>query len=167
MCTQNERTPAQVSTLIATYRLATGEHVQLVQSTEALKQVLASDAVLRGEAEGVVAVDCEGVPESICLLQLATRERVVVVDGISVGEKEMCAMLAPLLTSKRTVKLLHDLHKDAAALAAIGGVEISYCLDSQLVMERISHSLHMGFNEVCACSYVLCLCVCNGRWGWV
>jgi len=60
----------------------------------------------------------------------------------------MCESLAPLLTSKQTVKLLHDLHKDAAAFAIIGGVEMSNCLDSQLAMELISQKLHMGFNEM-------------------
>ncbi len=46
------------------------------------------------------------------------------------------------------MKLLHDLHKDAAAFATIGGVEMSNCLDSQLAMELISQKLHMGFNEM-------------------
>ena len=106
------------------YRLATGEDVELVQSAQRLQQLLASDTALRGDSNSVV-LDCEGVPESLHLIQLATRERVVVLDGIKLGQKEMCALLAPLLTSKRTVKLLHDLHKDAAALASIGGVEMS------------------------------------------
>ena len=79
-----------------------------------LEQLLASDATLRGDTEGVVAVDCEGVPDTLCLLQLATQERVLVLDGIKLGQETMCQLLTPLLTSKKTVKLLHDLHKDAA-----------------------------------------------------
>jgi stage III sporulation protein SpoIIIAA len=140
--------PEEATSQTASYRLATGENVELVQSLERFEQLLASDATLCGETDSVVALDCKGVPEALHLIQLATKERVVVLDGIKLGQKEMCALLAPLLTSKRTVKLLHDLHKDAAALASIGGVEMSNCLDSQLIMELISHSLNMGFNEM-------------------
>ena len=130
------------------YRLVTGEEVELVHNVGRLEQLLASDATLRGDAEGVVAVDCEGVPDTLCLLQLATQERVLVLDGIKLGQETMCQLLTPLLTSKKTVKLLHDLHKDAAALATIGGVKMSNCFDSQLAMELISRTLHMGFNEM-------------------
>jgi hypothetical protein len=151
-CTQMEGDgghPEEAARPVATmYRLATGEDVELVQSAQRLQQLLSSDTALRGDSDSIVALDCEGVPESLHLIQLATRERVVVLDGIELGQKEMCESLAPLLTSKRTVKLLHDLHKDAAAFATIGGVEMSNCLDSQLVMELISQKLHMGFNEM-------------------
>jgi stage III sporulation protein SpoIIIAA len=140
--------PEEAASQTTSYRLATGENVELVHSLERFEQLLASDATLCGETDSVVALDCEGVPEALHLIQLATKERVVVLDGIKLGQKEMCALLAPLLTSKRTVKLLHDLHKHAAALVSIGGVEMSNCLDSQLIMELISHSLHMGFNEM-------------------
>ena len=141
--------PKEATRPVATsYRLATGEDVELVQSAQRLQQLLASDTALRGDSDSVVALDCEGVPESLHLIQLATRERVVVLDGIKLGQKEMCESLAPLLTSKRTVKLIHDLHKDAAAFATIGGVEMSNCLDSQLAMELISQKLHMGLNEM-------------------
>jgi hypothetical protein len=142
------RPVARVAHVANWYRLATGEDVELVQSAQRLQQLLASDTALRGDSDSVVALDCEGVPESLHLIQLATRERVVVLDGIKLGQKEMCESLAPLLTSKRTVKLLHDLHKDAAAFATIGGVEMSNCLDLQLAMELISLKLHMGFNEM-------------------
>lgn len=36
---------------------------------------------------------------------------------------------------------------DAAALAKIGGVQLANCIDSQLVMELLHGSLHMGFND--------------------
>ena len=64
------------------YRLVTAEEVELVHNVGRLEQLLASDATLRGDTEGVVAVDCEGVPDTLCLLQLATQERVLVLDGI-------------------------------------------------------------------------------------
>ena len=133
------------------YRLATGEDVELVQSAQRLQQLLASDTALRGDSNSVV-LDCEGVPESLHLIQLATATTrsvlVLVLDGIKFGQKEMCESLAPLLTSKRTVKLLHDLHKDAAAYSTIGGVEMSNCLDSQLAMELISQKLYMVLNQM-------------------
>jgi len=46
----------------------TAEEVELVHNVGRLEQLLASDATLRGDAEGVVAVDCEGVliPDTLC-----------------------------------------------------------------------------------------------------
>jgi stage III sporulation protein SpoIIIAA len=118
-----------------------------------LKQLIAADPALRGDARCIVAVDCEGVPESLHLMQLAytTTERVtrvIVLDGVMLGEIDMCKLLQPLLTSDMTVKLFHDLHMDAAALAKIGGVELANCIDSQLVMELLYGTLHMGFNDM-------------------
>ncbi len=125
-----------------------------MQSAQRLQQLLVSDTALRGDSNSVV-LDCEGVPESLHLIQLATATTrsvlVLVLDGIchriKFGQKEMCESLAPLLTSKRTVKLLHDLHKDAAAYSTIGGLEMSNCFDSQLAMELISQKLYMGLNQ--------------------
>jgi hypothetical protein len=55
------------------YRLATGEDVELVQIAQRLQQLLASDTALRGDSDSVV-LDCEGASESLQLIQLATRE---------------------------------------------------------------------------------------------
>ena len=132
----------------SSFHLSSGEEVELVQTVERLKQLLASDAALNGDAESVVAVDCEGVPEALHLIQLATSERVLVIDGVELGQAELCEVLTPLFTSERTIKLLHDLHKDAAAIATIGSVTLVNCLDSQLAMELLSGSLHMGFNDM-------------------
>ena len=132
----------------SSFQLASGERVELVESLERLNMIIASDATLRGETDDEVAVDCEGVPEALFLIQLATKERTLVIDGVKLGEQEMCEVLAPLFSSELTTKLLHDLHKDAAALATIGGVALVNCLDSQLAMELVSGALHMGFNEM-------------------
>ena len=132
----------------SSFQLASGERVELVESLERLKMIVESDATMRGETEDEVAVDCEGVPEALFLIQLATKERTLVIDGVKIGEQEMCEVLAPLFSSEHTTKLLHDLHKDTAALATIGGVALVNCLDSQLAMELVSGALHMGFNEM-------------------
>jgi stage III sporulation protein SpoIIIAA len=137
---------------VESYRLPSGQLVELVQTIEHLKQLIAADAVLRGDARCVVAVDCEGVPESLHLMQLAYHttalaKRVLILDGVRLGEDAMCTLLAPLLTSDVTVKLFHDVHMDAVALADIGGVQLTNCIDSQLVMELLHGSLHMGFND--------------------
>jgi stage III sporulation protein SpoIIIAA len=115
---------------------------------EQLHALLARDAALRGEAETVVAVDCEGVPEELFLIQVATSARVLVLDCVLLGVREACQALAPLLTSEITTKLLHDLHNDAAAMASLGGIELAGCLDSQLAMEALHGKLHMGFNDM-------------------
>ena len=129
--------------------LSSGETVDVVHTREQLDELLRADAALRGEEEAVVAVDCEGVPEELYLIQVATATHVLVLDCVKLGVRESCEALRPLLTSDRTLKLLHDLHNDAAALARLGGVEeLSGCLDTQLAMELLAGKLHMGFNDM-------------------
>jgi hypothetical protein len=135
------------------HRLSSGDVAELVQSVTRLQQLLASDAALRGDLRCVVAVDCEGVPQALHLIQLAyfTAEgvkRVIVVDGVALGEINVTKLLAPLLTSELTVKLFHDLHMDAAAFANIGRLKLVNCIDSQLVMELRHGAPLMGFNKM-------------------
>jgi hypothetical protein len=120
------------------YRLSSGDVVELVQNPTRLQQLLESDAALRGESPCVVAVDCEGVPEALHLIQLAyfTTEgvkRVIVLDGVTLGEMNMTKLLAPLLHSELTVKLFHDLHMDAVAFANIGCLQLVNCIDGAAV----------------------------------
>ena len=135
------------------HHLSSGDVVELVQSATRLQQLLASDAALRGDARCVVAVDCEGVPHALHLMQLAYFtaggvKRVIVVDGVAIGEMIVMQLLAPLLTSELTVKLFHDVHMDAAAFAHIGRLQLANCIDSQLVMELHHATLLMGFNKM-------------------
>jgi hypothetical protein len=135
----------------ASFRLASGELVEFVQSIVRLRQLIARHAELRGDVDCIVAVDCEGVPESLHLIQLAftSNERagcVIVLDGVKLGELEMCQLLAPLFSSELALKMFHDLHMDAAALATIGGIRLANCIDAQLVMELLHGTLCMGFN---------------------
>jgi hypothetical protein len=81
---------------VALFRLATGEVVELVQSIARLNQLMASDAELRGDVGCVVAVDCEGAPESLHLIQLAfiaagNVSKVIVLDGVKLGGFLKCA----------------------------------------------------------------------------
>jgi predicted Fe-Mo cluster-binding NifX family protein len=145
--------PDATDTAAWLYRLSSGDVVELVHSAAHLQQLLESEAALRGDASCVVAVDCEGVPKALHLIQLAyfTMEgvkRVIIIDGVAIGEVNMIKLLAPLLTSESTVKLFHDLHMDAAAFANIGCLQLANCVDSQLVMELRYGTLLMGFNKM-------------------
>jgi hypothetical protein len=62
-----------------------------VELVHTIEQLIAADAALRGDAQCIMAVDCEGVPESRHLIQLAylttgLATRVIVLDSVSLGE---------------------------------------------------------------------------------
>ena len=65
---------------------------------------------------------------------------------------KVCELLLPLLTSKITIKLMHDLHHDVDAIYHFGKVNMCGCLDTQLVMEHIypdeDKGPFMGFNHM-------------------
>jgi hypothetical protein len=48
--------------------------------------------------------------------------RVIVLDGVKLGELEVCQLLTPLLSSELALKLFRDLNVDASALATIASV---------------------------------------------
>ncbi len=137
---------------VESYHLPAGQLVELVHTIQHLKQLIAAVAALRGDAQCIVTVDCEGLPESLYLIQLAypttgLATRVTVLDGVRLGEIGMVTLLAPLLTSDENIKLFHNVHMDATALARIGGAQLANCIDSQLVIELLHGSLHMWFND--------------------
>jgi ribonuclease D len=113
-----------------------------------LQELIATDAALGGDKQTLVAMDCEGVPEELQLMQIATADGVAVIDCGTIGARAVCEALTPLLTSTRTVKLLHDLKMDAVAIHSLGGVELNGCIDSQLCMEAMTGNVHMGFNPM-------------------
>ena len=97
----------------------------------------------------VVAVDCEGVPESLFLIQVGTCNATYVFDCVKLGGKKVCESLRPLLTGPHVTKLFHDLHNDAVAISMVGGVfPLSYTLDTQLAIEALTGNLHIGFNNM-------------------
>jgi hypothetical protein len=127
------------------WKMADGIKCILVDSGDSLATCVATNAVLNGNCGSekmLVAVDCEGVPETLELIQISLPNRTVIIfDCRVVGVKEVCRALEPLLVSKDHVKLMHDCHKDALALAIHGQVSIKGVLDSQLVAE-LGRTLH-------------------------
>ena len=72
-----------------------------VADVEATKARIMSDLAL--QASGMddiqfVAIDCEGVPESLELLQVATEQGIYIFDAKLIGETTVCEALEPLLT---------------------------------------------------------------------
>jgi stage III sporulation protein SpoIIIAA len=145
------RTPSPVvGARISVATSAPDPRTVLVDTIEELVRVTGEMPFTRATASGekVVAVDCEGVPDALYLIQIATPTATWVFDCVTLSAIVVCRALRELLEDVRTTKLFHDLHKDAAALAAIGGVRLRGTLDTQLAMESLTGELHMGFNQM-------------------
>jgi stage III sporulation protein SpoIIIAA len=96
-----------------------------------------------------VAIDCEGVPENMFLIQVGTAQATYVFDCVKLGVSVVCEALAGMLMDADLMKLFHDLHKDAFALSEIGGVApLRGTMDTQLAMEALTGDLFMGFNQM-------------------
>ncbi|KAH9258969.1 hypothetical protein BASA81_002589 [Batrachochytrium salamandrivorans] len=98
--------------------------------------------------EPVVALDLEGVPSAISLIQIATPTIVYVFDTVTLDLNAVCEVLRPLLESSKVVKLLHDLHKDSQALFNLAQVSLSNVFDTQLLAELLKGKLHLGFQDM-------------------
>jgi hypothetical protein len=97
----------------------------------------------------IVAVDCEGVPNDLFLIQVGTRTETFVFDCVKLGAKKVCDFLKELFVDGRVLKLFHDIHNDAAALSTIGGIsKMKGTLDTQLAMEHLTGDVFFGFNRV-------------------
>lgn len=97
----------------------------------------------------VLSVDCEGVPEDLFLIQVGTPTNTYVFDCVKLGPKKVCDFLRDILTNPHIIKLFHDLHNDAAALASLGDIyEMNGTLDTQLAMEFLTGDTLFGFNRV-------------------
>ena len=98
----------------------------------------------------ILAVDCEGVPEELILIQVAVPGGpAFVFDCLVLGPQAVCAALAAIMADRAVLKLFHDLHKDAAAFAAMGALEeLNGTLDTQLVVESLTGELHIGMNRM-------------------
>ena len=128
--------------------------IVLVDTTEKFASILldppfTSTTEMQNGNEVVVAIDCEGVPENLFLVQVGTLAATYVFDGVKLGEAELCTGLRPLLSNPGVTKLFHDLHNDAVALAEVGGVtQLNGTLDTQLAMEWLSGDIFVGFNRM-------------------
>ena len=96
-----------------------------------------------------ITVDCEGVPEELLLIQVATPTTTYVFDCINLGPPVVCHHLKEILINPSVTKIFHDLHNDAAAFASNGNVtEMKGTLDTQLAMEFLTGDPFFGFNRV-------------------
>lgn len=84
-------------------------------------------------------MDCEGVPDNLHLLQMATASGIYVIDCHVLGAEEVCqALREPLLESDRIIKLFHDIRCDAQAMDRHGFVsDLKGVVDTQLVVHSI------------------------------
>jgi stage III sporulation protein SpoIIIAA len=100
-------------------------------------------------ATKIVAVDCEGIPGNLFLVQIATTDVTHVLDCVKLGVKTVCDFLYPMLQDGTIVKYFHDLHNDVAAFSRIGGIHsFSGTFDTQLACEFKTGNYHMGFYEM-------------------
>ena len=149
----------QASNLIASavpaksqFELSDGTKCFYIDSPFSLEAVMTDsifDTAERGtvaEPQVFVAVDCEGVPESLELIQIANESSVYLIDCQILGTENVCQRLEPFLRSSAIIKMMHDLHKDALALDRLGSVKLEGVLDTQLLAEHLWGEFHLGFN---------------------
>jgi len=125
----------------------------LVDNEEALLTAQAHCADVIASAPATVAVDCEGVPDGLDLVQVAIRAdagpTVLVFDCVKLTPHRVCECLRDILISPAVTVLFHDVHKDAYALAIHGGVPVLHgVVDTQLVAEFAWGDVFVGFNKL-------------------
>mmetsp|Transcript_30479 Transcript_30479/g.46678 ORF Transcript_30479/g.46678 Transcript_30479/m.46678 type:complete len:1009 (-) Transcript_30479:399-3425(-) len=103
----------------------------------------------------VLAIDCEGVPENLLLIQVCHKNQangafiVHIFDCVKINPTVVCTVLSPLLRDQTITKLFHDLHKDAVAIADLGEErQLGGTFDTQLAMEHITGDMLVGFNAM-------------------
>ena len=138
--TQMEKQAYDKSPIPKLFPLSDGSKYQLIDDEATLDLALHKDGCLKpgqGQSRQFVAVDCEGVPENIHLLQLSTDKGTYVVDCKSIGPRTVCQKLRKLFTSTDVIKVLHDLECDAQAIYEISGIQLDGVLDTQLVSKHL------------------------------
>ena len=118
------------------------EPSKLESATERLFAEIENDI----NAPGFVSIGCEGAPNSLELIQIATSDSVYIFDCQRIGAKQVCNGLEQLLRRESPIKLIHDLHKDAIALEKFGETELVGALDTQLLEEFLRKKPFTGFN---------------------
>jgi len=146
--TKSQSSPPQKST---TTLIETAEQLASLEQSAPFATVqseLPGGSLEKGKHQ-VVAIDCEGVPEHLYLVQVGTEHSTYIFDCVKFGEKRVCEFLVPLLKNESITKLFHDLHKDAAAFANLGGIcEFRGTFDTQLVAELWSGNFATGFSKM-------------------
>eukprot|EP00980_Cylindrotheca_fusiformis_P001312 scaffold333_cov133-Cylindrotheca_fusiformis.AAC.38 len=132
-------------------RLPSATLVENLDRLEFLKEQYPFNCKPTDSTVNVVAMDSKGVPENLHLVQVATQNSIYVFDCIKLGSHCVSGFLWDLLLDGSIVKLFHDLHRDAAAFAAIGNVEcMRGTLDTQLAMEHSTGEFSMDLNRMLA-----------------
>ena len=103
-------------------------HIEMVDTRQKCMEVL---PLLMSER--AVALDCEGVGLGrwgrLCLLQMATQDKVFLFDPLRDG---VVSALAPVLTSGRIAKIMHDCREDVSALYHQFGIVCDGVYDTQI-----------------------------------
>ena len=120
-----------------------------IYTKEGLQEVIDSHRDMFEEQDlcSNVVVDCEGIPYSLELCQIAYASGVLVFDAQLIGVEHVCHALEPLLSSESTLKIFHDLRGDAFAFSHFGNIQLRNVLDSQLVNEHLFGTCFGGTNE--------------------
>ena len=103
----------------------------------------------------VLALDCEGVNlgrgGSVCIVQLATRDRCFLFDVNELTpESDVATALKPILENKNIVKVIHDCKQDADALLHLLGITLVNVHDTQCWDVEIRNESHNLNNTLTA-----------------
>jgi ribonuclease D len=80
-------------------------------------------------------------------VQIATTERIYILDGVKLGAQTVCEFLRPMLQDGAIVKIFHDLRMDAAAFSRFGDIQtFRGTFDTQLACESKTGVDQMGYN---------------------
>jgi len=123
----------------------------LIDNARALDDIMEQDPLFSKvpNRRSLIAIDCEGVPDSLELIQIAKEDGTVYLfDCRKLGTELVCKKLKSLLTSKTVVKFIHDLHQDAVALDKFGSIALEGVLDTQLAAEHLWGHCLLGFNAL-------------------
>jgi len=136
--------PVQASTAAASF--------QLIETRQSLDHIAIQYPFAPEISEGidpVVAMDCQGVPDHLYLVQVHTGSQTFVFDCVKLGAAEVCQALRPLLESQVIVKLMHDVHGAALAFSQHGGIALlGGVFDTQLAMEVLTGEADTDFTGV-------------------
>jgi stage III sporulation protein SpoIIIAA len=146
-----------------------GTKVTLVDTLEQLEWLKSIFPFFRSNefitAETVVALDFTGTPANISDIQVTTKEKTFVFDCVALEAIDVCNFLRPILADTKVVKLIHDLHKAAAALKCVGKIDkLQGMFDTQLVMETETGSLHSSVHQVLQKFKVTTNCTGSSPW---
>lgn len=100
----------------------------------------------------MIAIDTEFIREKTyypqpCLLQLATRQQVFLLDLIAVDD---CSRLCQLLAQTTISKVFHSCEQDLEVLQQLCADEINMVLDTQLAAAFLSHGYQISYENLVA-----------------